>query len=126
MDLVRIIEATPAFMTHRASGDTIAALLIVVAVMCLSYFGLEDGAFHAVTGFLLLVVLAVGQHGGGVPGMTRQLIGSLLVAAIIVAVTIAPAKLGPTSAAELDAREERQEERLEQQEELREETSEDR
>jgi hypothetical protein len=56
---LRIIEATPAFMAHRTSGDTIAALLIVVAVLCLSYFELEDGAFHAVTGFLLLVVLAV-------------------------------------------------------------------
>jgi hypothetical protein len=56
---LRIIEAAPAFTTHRASGDTIAFLLIVVAVLCLSYFELEDGAFHAVTGFLLLVVLAV-------------------------------------------------------------------
>jgi hypothetical protein len=53
------LDARPAAWTHRASGDTIAALLLVVAVMCLSYFGLEDGAFHAVTGFLLLVVLAV-------------------------------------------------------------------
>ena len=56
---LRVIEAAPAFMTHRASGDTIAVLLIVVAVMCLSYFELEDSAFHAVTGLLLLVVLAV-------------------------------------------------------------------
>jgi Family of unknown function (DUF6529) len=56
---LRVIEATPAFMAHRTSGDTIAALLIVVAILCLSYFELEDGAFHAVTGFLLLVVLAV-------------------------------------------------------------------
>ena len=56
---LRIIEAAPAFMAHRASGDTIAALLLVVAILCLSYFELEDGAFHAVTGFLLLVVLAV-------------------------------------------------------------------
>src|SRR5262245_10787885 len=56
---LRVIEAEPAFMTHRASGDTIAVLLVVVAVMCLSYFELEDSAFHAVTGFLLLVVLAV-------------------------------------------------------------------
>jgi Family of unknown function (DUF6529) len=56
---LRVIEAEPAFMTHRASGDTIAVLLIVVAIMCLSYFELEDSAFHAVTGFLLLVVLAV-------------------------------------------------------------------
>jgi hypothetical protein len=55
----RFLEAGPAAWTHRASGDTIAVLLIVVAIMCL-YFGLEDdGAFHAVTGFLLLLVLSV-------------------------------------------------------------------
>ena len=53
------LEAGPAAWTHRASGDTIAVLLIVVSVMCLSYFGLEDGAFHAVTGALLLGVLAL-------------------------------------------------------------------
>jgi Family of unknown function (DUF6529) len=54
------LDARPAAWTHRASGDTIAVLLIVVAVMCLSYFGLEDdGVFHAVTGFLLLLVLAL-------------------------------------------------------------------
>ena len=53
------LGAGPAAWTHRASGDTIAVLLIVVAIMCLSYFGLEDGAFHAVTGFLLLLVLAL-------------------------------------------------------------------
>jgi Family of unknown function (DUF6529) len=53
------LDAGPAALTHRASGDTIAVLLVVVAVMCLSYFGLEDGAFHAVTGSLLLLVLAL-------------------------------------------------------------------
>jgi hypothetical protein len=53
------LDAAPAAWTHRASGDTIAVLLIVVAIMCLSYFELEDSAFHAVTGFLLLLVLAV-------------------------------------------------------------------
>jgi hypothetical protein len=51
------LDAQPAAWTHRASGDTIAVLLIVVSVMCLSYFGLEDGAFHAVTGALLMGVL---------------------------------------------------------------------
>ncbi len=55
--------------------------------------------------------------------MTRQLAGSLVVAAIIVLVTIiaVTARLGPTSAAELDSREDRLKERLEQQEERREE-----
>ena len=55
----RFLDSGPAAFTHRAGGDTIAILLIVIAVMCLSYFELEDSAFHAVTGFLLLVVLAV-------------------------------------------------------------------
>jgi hypothetical protein len=55
----RFLESGAAAFTHRASGDTIAFLLIVVAIMCLSYFELEDSAFHAVTGFLLLVVLAM-------------------------------------------------------------------
>jgi len=53
------LDAGPAAWTHRASGDTIAVLLIVVSVMCLSYFGLDDGAFHAVTGALLLGGLAL-------------------------------------------------------------------
>jgi hypothetical protein len=54
-----------------------------------------------------------------VSSQTRQLIGSLLVALAIVAATIAlvTAKFGPTSAAELDAREERLEERQELREE---------
>jgi hypothetical protein len=61
---------------------------------------------------------------------TRQMLLSLLVALAIAAIAIAvvTAKFGPTSAAELEAREERlrerqelQEERLEQREELREE-----
>lgn len=45
--------------------------------------------------------------------MTRQLIGSILVAAIIVAVTIiaVTARLGPTSAAELESLEEQQDRR---------------
>jgi Family of unknown function (DUF6529) len=55
----RFLEAGPAAWTHRASGDTIAVLLIVVAIMCLSYGLEDDGAFHAVTGFLLLLVLSV-------------------------------------------------------------------
>ena len=29
---------------HRASGDTIAVLLLVVADMCAAYFGIQDDA----------------------------------------------------------------------------------
>jgi Family of unknown function (DUF6529) len=55
----RFLEPGPAAKAHRASGDAIVVLLVVVAVMCLSYFGLEDGAFHAVTGARLLAVLGL-------------------------------------------------------------------
>jgi hypothetical protein len=55
----RFLEPRPAARAHRASGDAIVVLLVVVAIMCLSYFGLEEGAFHAVTGALLLVVLGL-------------------------------------------------------------------
>ena len=55
----RFLGPRPAAKAHRASGDAIVVLLVVVAVMCLSYFGLDEGAFHAVTGALLLVVLGV-------------------------------------------------------------------
>ena len=50
---------------------------------------------------------------------TRQLIGSLLVAVAIVALTIVAvtAQLGPTSAAELESREDRAKERQELREE---------
>jgi hypothetical protein len=51
-----------------------------------------------------------------------QMLGSLLVALTIVALTIlaVTAQLGPTSAAELDARDERLKQRLEAREEARE------
>jgi hypothetical protein len=53
---------------------------------------------------------------------TAQMLGSLAVAATIVAIVIAvvTSKLGPTSVAELDAREERRDERIELREERRE------
>jgi uncharacterized membrane-anchored protein YhcB (DUF1043 family) len=65
------------------------------------------------------------------PSHTRQMIGSLLVALLIVAVAVAgvTAKFGPTSAAEQEAVEERleqREERLEERRELLEERREQR
>lgn len=54
------LQRRAAFRAHRASGDTIAALLVVISVMCLSYFGIEDeGTFHAITGAALVVVLGL-------------------------------------------------------------------
>jgi hypothetical protein len=59
----RVPEAEPAFRAHRASGDAILVLLVIVGAMCLAVVGEdqggEDAAFHAVTGGLLFVVLAL-------------------------------------------------------------------
>jgi hypothetical protein len=56
----RFLDAGPAFLTHRASGDVIAVLLLVVGAMCLATGEDEDeAAFHAVTGWALLAVLAL-------------------------------------------------------------------
>ena len=54
------LGARPASRAHRAVGDTIAALLVVTAVMCVGYFGFEgDAAAHMVAAVALLSVLAV-------------------------------------------------------------------
>jgi hypothetical protein len=59
----KVPEAEPAFRAHRASGDAILVLLVVAGAMCLAVAGEdhggEDAAFHAVTGGLLFVVLAL-------------------------------------------------------------------
>ena len=54
------LSSGPAGFAHRAIGDVIAVLLVVVAIMCLSYFELEDDtAAHVVAASALLVVLAL-------------------------------------------------------------------
>lgn len=54
------LSARAASWTHRASGDAIVVVLVVVALMCVSVFGFADDAvLHAVAGCALLVVLAV-------------------------------------------------------------------
>ena len=50
----------PAFFTHRASGDMVAVLIVVVALMCLAVFGFEgDYALHIGAALGALAVLAV-------------------------------------------------------------------
>jgi hypothetical protein len=52
------LGARPASMTHRTVGDAIVVITLVVAVMCLSYFELEDDtSTHAIAAVALLVVL---------------------------------------------------------------------
>jgi len=54
----RFLASAVASFTHRASGDVILVLVVVVALACLAHFGFDDGGgLHAVTGALLLVVL---------------------------------------------------------------------
>ena len=45
---------------HRASGDAIVVIAIVVALMCVSVFGFDDeGGTHAIAGVALLSLIAV-------------------------------------------------------------------
>ena len=54
------LKPRPASFTHRAVGDVIVVVTLVIAFMCVGYFGFDDdGAFHAVTGGLLIGVLAL-------------------------------------------------------------------
>jgi len=56
---VRLLAPGSASWTHRAIGDTIVVLTVIVAVMCLSYYGFEDGGTHAIVACVLLGVLTV-------------------------------------------------------------------
>ncbi len=148
------LESHSASWTHRASGDAILLLTVIVAVMCISFYGFEEGGAHA-----LVACVSAGDEGAGRPprraprapaadhwrlhpvrlhdhladlgrrlpwgvGMKRppqaiQMLGSALFALAIVAVAIVvvTAHFGPTSSAELEAREERLEQRMELREE---------
>ena len=53
------LAARPASFAHRASGDVIVVLIVVVALACLVRFGFDDDAgLHRFTGAALLAVLA--------------------------------------------------------------------
>jgi hypothetical protein len=55
-----LIAARPAFLTHRASGDAIAVVTVIVALMCLSVFGFgDDYVLHGIAGIGALGVLVV-------------------------------------------------------------------
>jgi len=53
------LESATASWTHRASGDAIVVLTVLVATACLAYYGFEDGGAHAVFGCILLGAIAV-------------------------------------------------------------------
>ena len=72
---LRLIDAAPAFLTHRASGDAIVVLFVLVALACLAVVGIEDDyALHGWAGLAAAAVVAVkvfvvrtGRAGGALP-----------------------------------------------------------
>ena len=55
----RFLESGPATWAHRASGDAILVLAVLVAVACVGFYGFEEGGAHAVFGCLVLAALAL-------------------------------------------------------------------
>jgi hypothetical protein len=61
------LKPKPASFTHRASGDTIVLITLLVAFMCISYFGWDDSSHsddesssvHAIAGIVLFGVLGL-------------------------------------------------------------------
>lgn len=55
----RFLESGPATWTHRATGDTILVLAVLVAMACIGFYGWEEGGAHAIFGCLVLAALAL-------------------------------------------------------------------
>lgn len=54
------LSSRPASVAHRTIGDAIVVMTVIVAIMCLSYFGFgEDTSTHVVLAVSLLAVLAL-------------------------------------------------------------------
>lgn len=41
------LKPSPASRAHRAIGDTVVSITLLIGLMCLAYFGIEDGVEHA-------------------------------------------------------------------------------
>ena len=55
----RFLESGPATWAHRATGDTLLVLAVLVAVACIGFYGWEEGGAHAIFGCLVLAALAL-------------------------------------------------------------------
>jgi hypothetical protein len=57
---LKFLGAPAASQAHRAVGDAIALVLLIVGVMCVSVYGFDDeSTFHVVAGSTLLAALAL-------------------------------------------------------------------
>jgi hypothetical protein len=80
----RFLESHTASWVHRASGDTILVLTVLVATACISFYGFEEGGAHAVAGCVLLGLIAlkvVAVRAGGRLSRLLPLLGVSLFAA---------------------------------------------
>jgi cytochrome b len=56
----RFLQSGPASWAHRASGDAILVLTVLVALACIAFYGFDDDAgTHAILGIAVLSVLAL-------------------------------------------------------------------
>ena len=82
------LRSEAAGKAHRASGDAIAAIAVVVAVMCISMFGFDlEYAAHVIAGTALLAVLAlkiVAVRSGGRLGRALPVFGLTVFALFMV------------------------------------------
>jgi hypothetical protein len=56
---LRFLQPQPASSSHRALGDGIVVVSVIVAAMCLSYFELDEAGAHAIFATALLAVLTL-------------------------------------------------------------------
>ncbi len=57
------LQPPAASIAHRSIGDAIIPIVLLVGLMCIGYFGMEDGledaAFHSLLGVLLAATFAL-------------------------------------------------------------------
>jgi hypothetical protein len=89
-----LVKPQTAFFTHRASGDMIAVLVVVVALMCLAVFGFEDDyTLHiaAALGALAVLAVKVAVVRSGKGGQYLPYLGTLLFVLLAITwFTVAP------------------------------------
>jgi len=82
------LSSHAASWTHRASGDAIVALVLVIATMCIAFYGFEEGGAHTVAGLAVLGLIAakvLAVRVGGRLGRLLPLLGISLAAFLAIA-----------------------------------------